>query len=855
MPISTVLVVSTRRSGFMTGLVALLAIAAVATPSSAQVIRQVTDVKTDGFGGWSIDDAGTLVVASLQSDPFGANPGHAKQVVAWELPAGTGLPVTIFSKSIGDPVSVSDDGQQVAFTSTADLVGLNPDRNAEVFLIQRDGSGLVQLTQTTERDIHELVQSGSGNRVLFHGAVDPLGTNPGAFDQLFVVDTSTAVVTQLTQHSEFGAYEGISISDIGDRIVFAFDGDLTGSNPDDSREVFQVNADGSNLDQVTSSIEDSFSPVISGNGNIIAFQSMLTISVITWSGVGLAALADGSSPSITDNGRTIYYSHLDGSGARQIFSIQRTVGVPVQLTNTALPVQNDHPIVSGDETRVVFRSWGGTYPGGNNPDGSYELVTIPAVGGAALQLTDEKVNTSAWQPRVTPDGQRVAFTNSSWVPISVTSIARIQTDGSDFVELVPDCPFCTQSSISSDGETVVFVGFFAGACASEVYKVQADGTNRVQLSMPAASCSAGDHAVMSSDGSTVVFQSLGQSGIPSDGGAELFRVPVAGGSPSQVVDDDDSIFKTPSISADGVWAAWQSHSNFDGMNPGGFSRVFRGRTDGSFFEIVGTVPLSAHRPDISGDGQRVVFLSSADPFGANFDGNDEVFLYDAVALTTQQMTVTTDGAVGANRNPRISADGHAIYFLSSFPFFGEEAGVLSLLYRIDVASTVVERAAGAAWVPSEGFRNNLPNFSIGADGSQVVFMSSFDINGNNADGNDELWLLDRNAPALIRPGTDAPTVVTWDVDPRAVRYDVIRGDVANLQAGAGGTVDLGPVVCLENDSEDLSTAGFEDPLQPSGGQVLFYVLRGSQGVLDGPGSYGQGSAGGERLPAAGDCAP
>ena len=55
-----------------------------------------------------------------------------------------------------------------------------------------------------------------------------------------------------------------------------------------------------------------------------------------------------------------------------------------------------------------------------------------------------------------------------------------------------------------------------------------------------------------------------------------------------------------------------------------------------------------------------------------------------------------------------------------------------------------------------------------------------------------------------------------------IRYDVIRGDVANLSI-LGSTVNLGPVTCLEDDAPDNHTRGFEDATQPSPGQVFFHM--------------------------------
>ena len=81
------------------------------------------------------------------------------------------------------------------------------------------------------------------------------------------------------------------------------------------------------------------------------------------------------------------------------------------------------------------------------------------------------------------------------------------------------------------------------------------------------------------------------------------------------------------------------------------------------------------------------------------------------------------------------------------------------------------------------------------------------------------------------------------------------GDVAELSDVGGGIIDLGSVVCVEDDSGDTTTAGYEDQDTPAVGQALFYVFRGSMGVNAGPGSYGTGSNGSERVAGGGDCIP
>jgi len=70
---------------------------------------------------------------------------------------------------------------------------------------------------------------------------------------------------------------------------------------------------------------------------------------------------------------------------------------------------------------------------------------------------------------------------------------------------------------------------------------------------------------------------------------------------------------------------------------------------------------------------------------------------------------------------------------------------------------------------------------------------------------------------------------------------------------SGSSVDLGTVACVANDSPVNSTENSDDGATPAPGQVFFYVYRGSQGLSAGPGSYGQGSGGKERLASSGDC--
>lgn len=140
--------------------------------------------------------------------------------------------------------------------------------------------------------------------------------------------------------------------------------------------------------------------------------------------------------------------------------------------------------------------------------------------------------------------------------------------------------------------------------------------------------------------------------------------------------------------------------------------------------------------------------------------------------------------------------------------------------------------------------------------TRIVFGGFDDPNEQNPDHSYDLWMVNMGKQPEIRVGRSAPTFVSWGWEAGPIRYDVIRGDVANLAPGAPGTVSFGPVVCLENDSPDADIQGFEDAgVPPCGTHAFFFTFRGSRGLNYDPGLWGQSSSGAERIPGSGTCSP
>jgi VCBS repeat protein len=121
---------------------------------------------------------------------------------------------------------------------------------------------------------------------------------------------------------------------------------------------------------------------------------------------------------------------------------------------------------------------------------------------------------------------------------------------------------------------------------------------------------------------------------------------------------------------------------------------------------------------------------------------------------------------------------------------------------------------------------------------------------NESDGSVSILLNSSQTPSLslvqAAPGTQA----SWSAFFEAYSYDLIRGDRSLITQGAS-QVNLGPVVCIENDSPNTDNIGNEDNVTPPLGGVFFYLFRNQDPQVKG--SYGRSTLGNVRVPTSGDC--
>ena len=92
--------------------------------------------------------------------------------------------------------------------------------------------------------------------------------------------------------------------------------------------------------------------------------------------------------------------------------------------------------------------------------------------------------------------------------------------------------------------------------------------------------------------------------------------------------------------------------------------------------------------------------------------------------------------------------------------------------------------------------------------------------------------------------------ISWAATPGAAggTYDIVRGDLASLSVGAG-TVNLGPLTCIEENSANLTAT---DASLPPVGAGYYYLARFELGFSLGPWGFGTG---GDERTGSGGCSP
>ena len=206
----------------------------------------------------------------------------------------------------------------------------------------------------------------------------------------------------------------------------------------------------------------------------------------------------------------------------------------------------------------------------------------------------------------------------------------------------------------------------------------------------------------------------------------------------------------------------------------------------------------SREPSISGDGRYVAFESHSSNLLAADNGYGDIFVFDRATNTIERISVG-DGGVESNGDstvPAISADGRYVAFVSAATnLVADDTNGLEDIFVYDRDTDSIERVSvGAGGV--EG-NDNVFAPAINADGRYVAFHSrASNLVADDTNGNEDIFVYDRDTDTIERVSVGAGDVEgnSHSVSPSISadgRYVVFNSDASNLVANdTNGQTDI-----------------------------------------------------------------
>ena len=260
------------------------------------------------------------------------------------------------------------------------------DANAEIYVMNADGSGQTRLTVNSTDDIGPR-WSPDGRRIAFESHRD------GNWE-IYVMNADGSGQARLTDNSADDADPRWSPD--GRRIAFE-------SHRDGNWEIYVMNADGSGQTRLTDNSAVDAEPRWSPDGRRITFESYLygnwEIYVMNADGSGQMRLTDNLVSDVgprwsPDGPRIAFESDRDGN--REIYVMNADGSGQTRLTDSS--TVDAEPRWSPDGRLIAFYS---------DRDGNSEIYVMNADGSGQKRLTANSAGD--FYPTWSPDGRRIAF--------------------------------------------------------------------------------------------------------------------------------------------------------------------------------------------------------------------------------------------------------------------------------------------------------------------------------------------------------------------------------------------------------------------------------------------------------------
>jgi Tol biopolymer transport system component len=241
----------------------------------------------------------------------------------------------------------------------------------------------------------------------------------------------------------------------------------------DRWNLFTVDPDGSDEQQVTSGVRDYFS-TWSPDGTKLAVDTEQGLTVMNADGSGavtVGSTGERSAPAWSPDGTRILYTKVDQNGryvrigngssvlASHIFAINTDGSDEEQLTTG--PYSDFGGSWSPDGSEIVFA---------RESAGQAGLYVMDADGSSVRRISDSLDTEPAWSP----DGSQIVF--SRWTRDDA-SIFAMNADGSDVRRLTSGSNFDTSPVWSPDGSKIAFTRELLGpdGDGGHIYVMSANG--------------------------------------------------------------------------------------------------------------------------------------------------------------------------------------------------------------------------------------------------------------------------------------------------------------------------------------------------------------------------------------------
>lgn len=436
------------------------------------------------YGASLAADATTVAFSSYASNLVAGDDNEALDVYLRELPGGPtkwvsedDFPLTQPNDNSSNP-TVSDDGRFVAFSSLAS--NLVPGDNIsvrDIFLYDR------QLDETrvistrywggqTNSNSYSASISDDGNRIVYH-----------SYDEYIVSDDYNYAADVFVYDQNTDVNDRVSVSSSGDE------------------------ANG-----------ESLGPAISGDGNVIAFESYADNLVtgdtngvrdvfvhdlttgettrVSVDSLGNEANGESSEPALSEDGRYVAFSstadnltETDHNWEEDVYLHDRVTGettlVSVSIWGDASSYASFDPAISADGRYIAFTSYSyDLIPEGEDENWAYDIFVRDMLTGVTVKISQaqggEPADSDSWSSDISADGRYLTFV--SWATNLVPNDLNDQLDVFIHDRLSGETVRISESAggdegngssetpaISPDGSTAVFSSFASNLVANDIF--------------------------------------------------------------------------------------------------------------------------------------------------------------------------------------------------------------------------------------------------------------------------------------------------------------------------------------------------------------------------------------------------